>query len=464
MLNKNLGSFRDRNGYVFHSGNDVLRTILPPAKKQYEAIRDQGLIEACIKEGLLIGTKELKRTEVPTELAEAAYVVQHEKIPYISYPYEWSFYQLKAAALHHLKLELFLLDRGALLRDASAYNVQFLGPQPIFIDLLSIAPYEDGDYWIGHRQFCEQFLNPLLLRALKGVTHFSWYRGNLEGIPLSDLARLLSIKDKLSWRVLLHVVIPSRLETSAIMNPGRAELQVKQRKPLPRAAYKGLLTQLYSWIKKLEPKGQRKTVWGDYANSNTYLDAEAKAKRNLVVEFAKKHKPMKLIDLGCNTGDYSIAALEGGAVSVVGYDFDPNAIDIAFIRSQQEQLPFLPIYLDAANPSPDQGWMQSERAGFGKRAKADSMIALALIHHLVIGKNIPLEQALRWMTDIAPKGLIEFVPKNDQTVCQMLALREDIFDDYTEENFIKLLSDCAEIRDSCQVSSSGRKIFEFSTG
>ena len=461
-MNQKPGSFRDPFGYIFEQNDFIFRTILSPAKKQYEAIRDEGLIQESIEQGFLIESEELTSSTAPAELNEAEYVIKHKKIPFISYPYEWSFYQLKTAALHHLKFELFLLDRGALLRDASAYNIQFIGTKPIFIDLLSIAPYKEGDYWLGHRQFCEQFLNPLLLRSLKGITHFSWYRGNLEGISAIDLYKVMSLKDKLSWKLFLHVYMQARLNSSVISKPDEAEDKAKVRKPLPKSAYKALVNQLYSWIEKLEPKDKSKTVWGDYAKHNTYLDDEVKEKHEVIFNFSNQHKPTKLIDLGCNSGDYSITALQGGAASVIGYDFDSNAIDIAFKRSRAQQLPFLPLHLDAANPSPNQGWMQTERQGFKERAKADAVIALAFIHHLAIGKNIPLNQAIQWITDIAPSGLIEFVPKDDETVCHMLSLREDIFIDYTEENFIKILSQKNKILRKTQVSLSGRKIFEFS--
>jgi ribosomal protein L11 methylase PrmA len=461
-IHQDSASFRDPFGYVFHKNDTVFRAILSPAKKQYEAIRDKGLIQESIAQGFLIESEELALTLVPPELNEAEYVIKHKTIPFISYPYEWSFYQLKAAALHHLKFQLFLLDRGALLRDASAYNIQFVGTNPTFIDLLSIAPYKEGDYWLGHRQFCEQFLNPLLLHSLKGITHFSWFRGNLEGISTSDLSKIISLRDKLSWKVFFHVSMHARLSSSVIDNPDEAEVKVKARKPLPKSAYKTLITQLCSWIEKLEPKGKSKTVWGDYANNNTYLDDEAREKREVIFNFSNQHNPKTLIDLGCNSGDYSITSLQGGAASVIGYDFDPNAIDIAYKRSHAQQLPFLPLHLDAANPSPNQGWMQIERQGFKERAKADAVIALAFIHHLAIGKNIPLNQVIQWITDIAPRGLIEFVPKTDETVRHMLALREDIFTDYTEENFIRILSKTNKVLSNTQVSSSGRNIFEFS--
>jgi ribosomal protein L11 methylase PrmA len=460
---KNPGSYKDPHGYVFHYDGAVLRTILPPAKANYEFIRDKGTITESIKEGFLVDVEELDKCNVPDTLADAAYVVRHFKIPLISYPYEWSFSQLKEAALHHLRFQIFLLERDATLRDASAYNIQFIGSRPIFIDLLSIGPYKEGDYWLAHSQFCEQFLNPLLLRALKGITHNGWFRGNLDGIYTRDLAKLLSLKDKVSWNVFSQIIVQAHFEATALKNPTTATFKAQSRKPLPRKSYNGFLVQLFNWINKLEPKDTGKTVWGEYATNNTYLDEEADKKRLIVQRFAEEYKFDKLIDLGCNTGDYSIEALNSGVKFVVGYDFDTKAVDQAFLRAQKQGLNFLPLYLDAANPSPNQGWRQAERLGFQERNMADGIIALAFIHHLAIAKNIPLDQIVTWITGIAPRGLIEFVPKSDITVGKMLALREDIFSDYSEENFIKILSSQVNILSSQTVSSSGRTIFEYSS-
>ena len=460
---KNPGSYRDPRGYVFHYDGAILRTILPSAKADYESIRDKGIIAESIEEGFLVDTEELDKCSIPASLTDATYIVRHFKIPLISYPYEWSFYQLKEAALHHLKFQMFLLERDAVLRDASAYNIQFIGSRPVFIDLLSIAPYKEGDYWLAHSQFCEQFLNPLLLRALKGFTHNGWFRGNLDGIYTRDLAKILSLKDKMSWNVFSQVTLQAYLEAAALKKPNKATSQAQSRKPFPRKAYSGFLTQLYNWINKLEPKDIGKTVWGEYASDNTYFNEEADKKRLIVQLFAEEHKFDKLIDLGCNTGDYSIVVLNSGVKFVVGYDFDSKAVDQAFLRSQKQGLNFLPLYLDAANPSPNQGWRQAERLGFQERNMADGIIALAFIHHLAIAKNIPLDQIVNWITCIAPRGLIEFVPKSDITVGKMLALREDIFSDYSEENFIKILSSKVNIISSQLISSSGRKIFEYSS-
>jgi len=459
---RNPGSYRDQRGYVFHQGDVILRSVSHSAKLDYEYLRDRNIILESINEGFLIETEEVVDHSTIDVLSDAAYVLRHKKIPFISYPYEWSFGQLKSAALHHLRFQLFLLDRDVILRDASAYNIQFIGATPIFIDLLSLAPYKEGDYWIGHRQFCEQFLNPLLLRSTKGLSHNHWYRGSLEGIPTAALARLLTFSEKLTWNNFSQVSLQAWLETKAINNPTRETERAKTRRPLSKTAYRAFLGQFFRWILKLKPKGNVNTVWGNYTNESIYLREEESAKRNLVLEAVTSNRPKQVIDLGCNVGNYSIAALEAGASYVVGLDSDISAIEHAFDLSRKKKLQFLPLYVDAANPSPALGWMQSERQGIAGRCKGDMVIALAFIHHLVVSHNIPLDQVLRWITDMAPSGLIEFVPKNDAMVTKLLELRDDEFPDYTQDNFTNSLSVHARIIRRTQLFPSGRIVYEYS--
>jgi len=459
---KHLGSYRDPTGNIFLYGERILRTVNPVAREQYEFIRDTKLMSDSMQAGFLITTGELPRNEIPVQLLEKSYVLEHEVVQHISYPYEWSFSQLKSAALHHLNFQLFLLERGAVLSDATAYNVQFIGTKPIFIDLLSIVKYQVGQYWTGYRQFCEQFLNPLVLRSARGVTHNQWYRGGLEGITTIDLCALLSFRDKLSWKVLSHVVLQAKFDRAALKNPDETTARAKNSKSFSKLAYRGFLSQLQKWISRLHPKDTGKTVWGDYAANNAYESEEAKNKRRLVVEFAQRHKPQKCIDLGCNTGDYSLAVIEGGAEYVVGYDFDHSAIDFAFSRAEQDHAPFLPLWLDASNPSPAQGWMQTERLDFFSRNQANAVLALAFEHHLAIGKNIPIEEVVQWIVSLAPVGLIEFVPKNDETIQKMLALREDIFPHYNQSLFELSLSRVCKVVSKNIISKSGRVLYEYS--
>jgi ribosomal protein L11 methylase PrmA len=450
-------SFRDPSGHVFVQGERVLRTVTGRAAADYELLRDQGLLERLAADRRLVATTEVD----PAALGAAPdvrYLLEHARIGYVSFPYEWSFPALKAAALLHLDLHLELLDQGVTLSDASAYNVQFEGARPIFIDVLSLRRYREGEYWLGHRQFCEQFLNPLLLRALAGVPHNAWYRGGLEGIDVHDLERLLPLRSRLSWNVISHVVLQAKLQRAALAKPQATIEKVRERQ-LSKTAFRGLLTQLRRWIAKLEPSDTGPTVWGAYADTHSYASEEELAKRRFVAEFVERTRPRLLFDLGCNTGDYAALALESGAGNVVGFDADQRALETAFARATAGSLAFLPLYLDAANPSPDQGWQQTERAGFGRRAKADAILALAFEHHLAIGRNVPLNRTIAWLTGLAPRGVIEFVPKADPTVHRMLALREDIFPDYDEATFTRCLSEAARIVRSETVSARGRRLF-----
>ena len=455
------GSFRDPSGTVFDVDGRIFRTVNEVARQSYETLRDQGVFRDLSAANLLVSTAEVPIDGRPDVLPGAAYVLEHERVPFISYPYEWSFRALKAAALHHLDLQLLLFDRDVVLSDATAYNVQFMGPRPVFIDALSLRPYAEGEIWGGHRQFCEQFLNPLLMRSTLGIAHNAWFRGSLEGIPTIDLAGLIPFRKKLSLNMLSHVVLQANLERRARRAPDAAIAKAEGHRRLPRNGYRGLLMQLRNWIARLQPADTAKTVWEDYATTNTYAGDEAAEKAKFVRDFVADIKPETLVDMGCNTGDYSVAALEGGAAGVVGFDFDQNAIDGAFLRAERGDLNFLPLWLDAANPSPDQGWRQSERSGFCERFKADALIALAFEHHLAIGRNIPLGEVVDWLIGLAPAGILEFVPKSDSTVQKMLALREDIFPAYTEEAFALAIERNARIVSKAVVSSEGRTLFRY---
>ena len=452
------GSFRDPSGHVYEDDGSIFRVVAPVAARDYEAVRDAQVFRDLVQARKLVTVDEVDKKRLKPNGFEAAYLLQHRRLPYISYPYEWSFSLLRDAALFHLDLHLDLLERGFTLSDASSYNVQFDGPHPIFIDHLSIRPYRDGEFWTGHRQFCEQFLNPLLLRALLGVPHNSWYRGNLEGIPSGDLAKLLRFKNKFSWNVFTHVVLPNRFQQSATT---RESLDKAKARRLPLAAYKGMLSQLRRWIDRLTPDRIGSTVWGDYATTHTYSGSEEAEKRQFVGDFVKAARPKSVVDLGCNTGEYTKVALDSGAERAIGFDFDQKALDRAHHRAKEQSLNFLPLFLDARNPSPDQGWGQSERTGYASRTKADAVFALAFEHHLAIAHNVPLDEVVAWIVGIAPTGVVEFVPKTNSTVQRMLSLREDIFQNYTGDAFETALAKHARIEKREVVSKAGRTLYAF---
>ena len=454
------GSFRDPAGKIFYHKGKVYRILNDEGKKRFEFLKKNELLKNLVNEKLVISSNQISPETLELKEVLNKQVLEHDKIDYISYPYEWSFQQLKDAAIHHLDLHLYLLNNNATLIDGSAFNIQFIGHKPIFIDVLSIKEYEDGEYLKAHKQFCENFLNPLILKSKKNIDFNNWFKGNLEGITTKDLNSALSFTDKISYNVFVQVVLLNYLENKTIKD-NKIDISKVNKRKFPKKSYISILKNIKSLITNLKVK-KDKTVWGDYSKNNTYKIEEENNKKKIVEEFSKKFKFDTLADLGCNDGVYSEICLNNGCKYVVGFDYDLNSINNAFKSSKEKNLNFLPLYFDASNPSPNLGWLQSERKGFLQRAKFSGMLSLAFEHHLAIAKNIPLDQVIEFLTNIAPRGLIEFVPKDDDTIKKMLSLKGDIFKDYNEVNFKNILSKTSKIVSEKIVSTSGRKIFEYS--
>jgi ribosomal protein L11 methylase PrmA len=456
VAERNESSFRDPSGHVYESGGRIFRTITERAVDEYRFARDSGLLQSLADRGLLISADEISLAEAELDdIADVVLAVEHPRLPFISYPYEWPFPALKAAALLHLDLNMELVAQGMTLSDATAFNVQFRGSKPVFIDLLSLRRYREGEYWAGYRQYCDQFLNPLLLRALTGIPHNAWYRGSPEGIAASDIVRLLPWRKKISPRIFAHVGMQSKLQGVDVT---RDKAKTLKSGKLSKTAYLGILHQLRGWIASLKPAGSGATVWQDYVDSHSYTNEEQQEKKAFIGDFAMAVQPGMLWDFGCNTGEFSEVALAAGAGTVIGFDFDQGALDAAFERSRGRNLNFLPLFQDATNPSPDQGWKQRERDGLAGRRNADALLALALVHHLAIGKNVPLPDVVDWLVGMAPHGVVEFVPKDDPMIQRMLMLREDIFDGYDYDLFTGHLRTQARVVREQKVSQSGRML------
>jgi ribosomal protein L11 methylase PrmA len=412
-------------------------------------------------DGLLIPFKVVSSDILNLSCPKPRYVLETPRLPFISFPYEWSFSALKAAALLHLTIHVQALEVGVTLSDDSAYNIQFQGTQPVFIDLLSFRRYRDGEMWIGHRQFCEQFLNPLLLRALFDIPHNAWYRGTQEGITTGEIRQLLKWRHYWKWNVLTHVVLQDLFQKTSSTTAENLQRESLATASFPLPSFKHMLQNLIAWIRQLQPMRKRGSTWEDYNKTCNYTSQETTFKKQFILEVVQKIQPTLLWDLGCNTGEYSQTALEGGAKYVVGFDFDHGALEASYFRGLERRLSFQALFMDAANPSPNQGWNGRERESLQDRASADAVLALALVHHLAIARNIPLGQVVNWLVSLAPQGVIEFVPKHDPMVQKLLSLRPDIFPDYTPENFIALLKAKAAMIKTETVSKTGRILVWF---
>jgi ribosomal protein L11 methylase PrmA len=384
-------------------------------------------------------------------------VIQHPRLDFISYPYEWSFSGLRAAALLTLDLHLDALPHGLTLSDASAYNVQFVGPRPIFIDYLSLIRYEAGEIWLGYRQFCEQFLNPLLLTAKTGVAFQGWYRGSPDGLSSADLGALLPLRSKLDPRIALHVLLQGRMQRSVTAK--RTSIAKKIR--LSQTALENNLRSVRAWVAKLEPLTSRRTPWQSYERTVQYTGEERAIKARFIGEVVAAAHPRTVWDLGCNSGEYSEIALSSGAQTVIGFEPDLGALEAAYRRAVTKRLNFLPLALDLTNPSPSLGWRNQERLGLTERRNADLVLCLALLHHLVLGRNLPLAQVLEWLVSLAPRGVVEFVPKEDPMSEQLTALKPDIAPEYRRETVAGILRKLARIEREEVVTGTGRILFAF---
>jgi ribosomal protein L11 methylase PrmA len=447
------GSHRDPAGRVYDFDGRILRSIAPEAEEAFFAVMKSGVLKRLAEREQLIDFAPATLAAGDALPDRASQLIEHPRLDFVSFPYEWSFEALRCAALHHLDVHMDAMRDDITLSDSSAYNVQFIGARPVFIDLLSFRPYVEGELWAGYGQFCEQFLNPLLLYSVCGVSPNPWYRGALEGIPASDLRRLLPIRSKLSRRMLLHVVVHGMLERA-----GSGGTPVNSGAGLPRARFIKLLADLRAWIEGLKAP-RRRTAWTDYGAICSYSDEEQAKKRAEVETFAAETRPRQLWDIGCNTGDYALAALKAGAQSVIGWDGDPGAVDAAFLEARRTGANFTPLLVDLANPSPAQGWNQSERPGLQERASADAAVALAVVHHMVLTRNIPMPQAVAWLVGLAPRGLIEFVPPDDVQVRRMLTQRQGLHHPYDREHFVAALSQVARLKKSTVLGQSGREMF-----
>lgn len=445
------GSFRDPAGFVFTREGVLYRQIDRPFGPTWDEFVASGLHADLVEGGLLIPVQNADRGLAVSESAHC--VVRPERVSFISYPYEWSFSQLQDAALLTLDAMKRAMAKGFWMRDASGFNVQFHRGKAVLIDSLSFEPYREGHAWPAYGQFCRHFLAPLALAAHVDLRSILFLRLHIDGMPLDLAARMLPRKTKWNPGLLTHI----HLHASAGTKTGAQNAHIPRRE-IPRNAILGLIDSLERSIRALAaPKTE--TVWGDYYNFTNYEKEAFERKKALVQELTEIAAPERIWDLGANTGVFS-EAVAGDRREIVAWDGDPLAVEAAYLKWKKEKRGnLLPLLQDFSNPSPALGWAHRERNSLLERGPADLTLALALIHHLAIGNNVPLPLIAEWLTSLGKWCLIEFVPKADSQIQRMLANREDIFDDYDEVGFRRAFAASFELVESRAIEGTERTLF-----
>lgn len=469
------GSFRDRDSRVVLRDGEVLRALSAEGLADWERLSASKVWQRFSAEGRLVATERLDMEGPATALAASASsspagaelaaggespapatwadvlaevaspghqpwvaALRHETIPFVSYPYEWCFSMLRDAALLHLELLSAALPEDLILKDATPFNVQFVGTRPVFIDVPSFIELKPGDVWVGYRQFCELFLYPLMLTAYKGVAFQPWLRGSLEGISPKEFARLMSWRDRLRKGVLVHGVL------HAMLGEQHKDDDVDMRKEIKNVGFKKEmiainLRKLTKLVGRLQWRAKAST-WSNYAGDCHYDEQRRQAKRAFVSKVAAA-RPRRLVwDLGCNTGEYSRLAAEH-AERVVAMDGDQLAIERLYnaLKDEGEQR-ILPLVIDLAAPSPGLGWNGRERQALSDRGRPELILALALMHHMIIACHIPLDDWIDWLASLGGDLVLEWVGKDDPMVQKLLRNKDDRYADYSQENLERALS------------------------
>jgi ribosomal protein L11 methylase PrmA len=446
-------SFRDPSGFVFKDQDGtVLRQVNPGYEPHYRQLMDGGLYQSLTDAGLMLPHEELTPAAGPPPR-----LLRPQQLSFISYPYEWSFSQYQDAALLTLEIQRRALDHDMILKDASAYNVQFDSGRPVFIDTLSFETYSPGAPWVAYAQFCRHFLAPLALMSYTDIRLQRMMETHLDGIPLDLAAQLLPWYTRARPALLVHLFLHAWMQQRYASTSDKTAARPARTVRISSAGMRGMIDGLHAAIRKLRwrPEG---TEWADYYSTCSYDVESIEEKKQVVASLLDRANPKTVWDLGANTGLFSSLAAEKGAATIA-FDIDPACIERCYLECRKQSRDLLPLRIDLTNPSPALGWAGKERRSLSERGPVDLLLMLAVIHHLAIANNLPFGHVADFARFLCTWLIIEFVPKDDPQVQRLLSSREDIFTDYTQESFEAEFGKRFDIIECQPVGRDGRALY-----
>ncbi|RYE55370.1 MAG: class I SAM-dependent methyltransferase [Sphingobacteriales bacterium] len=453
MMNRNPSSFRDSSGYVFSHENKIYRWISPTFSEQFDKFAKSDLYAELVGKKWLISHQASKSQSFEDMIVPGSQVIEPEQLEIVSYPYEWSFTQLKESALLTLDLCLEGLKKGYILKDASAYNVQLLRGKPTFIDSLSFVAYEPDKSWVGYRQFIYHFLNPLLLMSKVDPHLNNLLRIYLDGVPSSLTASMLP------WLQSLHPIVFMNVKMHAKLEKHYENKQSVGNTKVPKSSLVNMLTALRGFITGLNIKADP-TEWAQYYSATNYTERSFDEKNRVILGMLESigYRFSRLLDLGANDGTFSrkIAHL---ADVVISADIDPIAVEKNLLKNRDLGVTNIyPLRIDFTNPSPNIGWNCKERGSFFDRAAADAVVCLAFIHHMVIGQNISFEMVASSLAQLSRNLIIEFVHEKDSQVQRLLATRT-LNHKYDSSEFENSFKKYFTIKESVPIRGTDRTVY-----
>ncbi len=451
IFKRSISSFRDRDGFVFFDEDGlVFRAVAQSYEETFDAVTSSELYAKLHKQKLLVNHTDQTTSY---ELEGHYKILGVQKIPFISYPYEWSFTQLKEAALLTLKVQKESLNKGFSLKDANAYNVQFLNQRAIFIDTLSFEKLNPNEPWIAYHQFCTFFLGPLLLMKYCRIDANELLKIYLEGIPLDLVSQMLPRRTKVIPSIYMHIHLHARFSQSHERNANATKkLTFSKEKHLR------LIENLTETVKKIE-LNQKESTWNTYYENGLLSDEYFNHKVEAIKLLINEIEYSSAWDIGCNNGFFS--KLLHQSAQVISTDLDHLTIDRLSreLKKQSKYANILPLVVNLSNPNSGTGWLNKERASFLDRINVDLILALALLHHLVVSNNLSFGMIAELFASKTRNLIIEYVPKDDPNVSRIMGLKKDVFDDYSHVEFINAFQKHFDIKKEIALEGTKRILY-----
>ncbi len=450
----NPGSFRDPQAKVFQCGARIMRALSDQSHFDWQELKQKKFFPRAIRDGRIVNTWEWDGNP-PGLSGNWACFLEHHPVPFISYPFEWCFSMLKDAAILHLELLSEALAEGMILKDATPYNVQWVGPHPIFIDTASFSKHSPSEPWQAYGQFCRLFLYPLMLQCHRGVPFQPLLRSALEGISPRLQWHLLGFSRLLHAGVFKHVFLFSKLQ-NALTRPTKVRSQLRE-SGFSVELVKHNVQSLLRLVRNLKP-AKAESSWSSYEAQCPY-EQEARSYKESVVGAIVSQRRRRLVwDMGCNTGFFSRLAASNSDY-VIALDFDAECIEKLYLELRQEQLSILPLVWDVMNPSPALGFANRERKELTDRGTPDLVLALALVHHLAISASIPLVELVAWFASFSPEMVIEWVGPEDPMARILLEQKNVHYRDYNIASFVQVVEKFFRIIKRHPLSGESRELF-----
>ena len=452
MISQNNISYRDSAARVVKKEAGYFRYIFQEYKSEYNYLIQSGLYQELVQLGLILEHSEIEIDNSDPKIYKLLYPTQ---IPFQSYPFEWSYKQWIKAILAFLTINQIALKYGMILKDATPFNFYLSAGKAIMFDTSSFMFFNENDNWIAYKQFCEEFLSPIVLMHYNGTEWSKLTITELRGMHLNFVSKQLPLKSWFNLTTLLHIHLHSRYSNKIYST----ENEIKKIKGFTVEKIQSLQQMIFKTITLWVKPYQYTNHWNGYYKNDIESAEYLEDKETTIRKWLEITKPISVIDLGANTGKFSFIAAEY-AERVVALEADDNCVDTIEKQILANNINNIVAIVGNLNePSPNLGLLNSETKNIYERANSEMVLALALIHHLFFTNKISINQIGEILNKFSSKYLIvEFIEITDKRVQELIVNNHTNQEDYTETNFIESLAKYFKILEIKKLQNSNRSL------